>query len=44
MLVDGSARVLFANAAARRLLGSSGGLTLKAGCLHNTGDSDATKD
>ena len=40
MLVDGAARVLFANAAARMLLGSGGGLTLKAGCLHSTGDSD----
>jgi hypothetical protein len=41
MLVDGTARVLFANAAARTLLRSGGGLTLKAGCLHSTGDSDA---
>ena len=40
MLVDGAARVLFANAAARRLLGSGGGLNIKAGCLHSTGDSD----
>ena len=40
MLVDGAARVLFANAAARMLLGSGGALTLKAGCLHSTGDSD----
>ncbi len=40
MLVDGAARVLFANAAARRLLGFGGGLNIKAGCLHSTGDSD----
>jgi nitrogen-specific signal transduction histidine kinase len=40
MLVDGAARVLFANAAARMLLGSGGALTLKCGCLHSTGDSD----
>ena len=40
MLVDGAARVLFANAAARRLLGSGGGLNIKAGCLHSTGDLD----
>ena len=40
MLVDGAARVLFANAAARRLLGSGGGLILRAGYLHSTGDSD----
>ncbi len=36
MLVDGAARVLFANAAARKLLGSRGGLAVKAGCLHST--------
>ena len=41
MLVDGVARVLFANAAARTLLRSGGGLTLEAGCLHSTGDLDA---
>jgi hypothetical protein len=40
MLVDGAARVLFANAAARTLLGSGVGLTLKAGCLHSSDDSD----
>ncbi|MGA9486790.1 MAG: hypothetical protein WBV25_06920 [Methylocella sp.] len=40
MLVDGAARVLFANAAARTLLGSGGGLILRAGYLHSTGDSD----
>jgi len=38
--VRGAARVLFANAAARMLLGSGGALTLKCGCLHSTGDSD----
>ena len=32
--------MLLANAAARMLLGSGGALTLKAGCLHSTGDSD----
>ncbi len=36
MLVDGAARVLFANAAARRLLGSGDGLACKGGCLHST--------
>jgi PAS domain-containing protein len=41
MLVDGTARVLYANAAARRLLGSRCGLAVKAGCLHGTGDLDA---
>jgi hypothetical protein len=40
MLVDGAGRLLFANAAARMLLGSGGGLNLKGGCLHSTGDSD----
>ena len=40
MLVDGAARVLFANAAARRLLGSGGGLILRAGYLRGTGNSD----
>ena len=40
MLVDGAARVLFANAAARRLLGFGGALNIKAGCLHSTGYSD----
>lgn len=43
MLVDGAARVLFANAAARTLLGSGGGLTLKAGCLHSTDSADAVQ-
>jgi hypothetical protein len=43
MLVDGAARVLFANAAARKLLGSGGGLTVKAGFLHSTDGSDAIK-
>jgi hypothetical protein len=38
LLVDGAARVLFANAAARRLLGSRGGLVIKAGS--SIGDSD----
>jgi PAS domain-containing protein len=41
LLVDGAARVLFANAAARRLLGSGGGLVIKGGSLHSTGDFDA---
>ena len=41
MLVDGAARVLFANAAARTLLGSGGGLALKGGCLHSTDSADA---
>jgi hypothetical protein len=40
MLVDGAARVLFANAAARALLGSGGMLALKGGCLHSAGSSD----
>jgi hypothetical protein len=43
MLVDGAARVLFANAAARTLLCSGGGLTVKAGCLHGMDGSDAIK-
>ncbi len=41
MLVDGTSRVMFANAAARRLLNSTGGLTLKGGCLCSTDGSDA---
>jgi len=41
MLVDGSARVLFANAAARRLLGSGSGLVLRGGCLHSADGSVA---
>jgi hypothetical protein len=40
MLVDRAARVLFANTAARTLLGSGGGLTVKAGCVHSTDGSD----
>jgi PAS domain-containing protein len=43
MLVDGAARVLFANAAARTLFGSGGGLTIKAGCLDSTDDSDVVQ-
>jgi len=35
MLVDGVARVLFANAAARTLFDSGGGFALKAGCLQS---------
>ena len=41
MLVDGAARVLFANAAARRLLGSGAGLACKGGCLHSADGSVA---
>jgi hypothetical protein len=41
ILVDGSARVLFANAAARRLLGSGGGLVLAGDCLQSTDGSVA---
>jgi hypothetical protein len=40
MLVDGAARVLFANTAARALLDSGGGLALKSGCLHSTDSPD----
>ncbi|HUI21725.1 MAG TPA: PAS domain-containing protein [Methylocella sp.] len=36
ILVDGAARVLFANAAARSLFGSEVGLTVRAGRLHST--------
>ena len=43
MLVDGAARVLFANAAARALLCSGSGLTLKDGCLHGTGGAAAVQ-
>lgn len=43
ILVDGMARVLFANAAARALLLSGGGLTLKDGCLHGTGGAAAVQ-
>jgi hypothetical protein len=41
MLVDGSARLLYANAAARQLLGADCGLAVKAGCLHSADGSDA---
>jgi hypothetical protein len=41
MLVDGAARVLFANAAARRLLDSTSGLAFKTGFLHSTNGSAA---
>jgi len=41
MLVDGAARVVFANAAARALLNSAGGLALESGCLRSTDGSDA---
>ncbi len=40
ILVDGAARVLFANAAARRLFSSGSGLAFKGGCLHSTDGSD----
>jgi PAS domain-containing protein len=40
-LVDGSARLLYANAAARQLLGSGRGLAVKAGCLHSIDCQDA---
>ena len=43
MLVDGAAGVLFANWAARKLLGSRGGLTVKGGCLHSTDSADAVQ-
>jgi hypothetical protein len=41
MLVDAASRVVFANAAARALLNSAGGLALDAGCLRSTDGSDA---
>jgi hypothetical protein len=41
MLVDGASRVVFANAAARALLNSAGGLALESGCLRGTDGSDA---
>jgi hypothetical protein len=41
MLVDGTSRLAFANAAARALLNSAGGLALEAGCLRSTDGSDA---
>ena len=44
MLVDGAARVLFANAAARTLLGSGGWACLKAGCLHSADGRSPYKD
>ena len=40
ILVDGVARVLFANSAARTLFESGGGLALKAGCLQSADGSD----
>ena len=43
LLVDGAARVMFAHAAARRRLGSRGGLVIKAGSLHSIGDSDGIR-
>jgi hypothetical protein len=41
MLVDGASRVMFANAAARALLNTAGGLALESGCLRGTDGSDA---
>jgi hypothetical protein len=41
MLVDGAAKVLFANAWARALIGSRSGLALEAGCLRSTDGSRA---
>jgi hypothetical protein len=41
MLVDGASRVVFANAAARALLNTAGGLALESGCLRGTDGSDA---
>jgi hypothetical protein len=41
ILVDGAARVLFANAAARRLFSSGAGLAFKGGYLHSTDGSVA---
>jgi hypothetical protein len=41
MLVDGASRVVYANAAARALLNSAGGLAIEAGCLRGTDGSDA---
>ncbi|MBO0733265.1 MAG: hypothetical protein J2P49_02895 [Methylocapsa sp.] len=43
ILVDGAARVLFANAAARRLLSSGTGLAFKEGYLHSTDGSAAVQ-
>ncbi len=43
MLVDGAARVLFANTAARALLRSGGVLALKGGCLHSTDSSETVQ-
>ncbi len=39
MLVDGAARVLFANSAARTLVNSARGLAIKGGCLQSANDS-----
>jgi hypothetical protein len=41
ILVDRAAKVLFANALARELIGSGIGLALEAGCLRSTDGSDA---
>ena len=41
ILVDRAARVLFANAAARRLLGSGAGLVWNDGCLESTDGSSS---
>jgi hypothetical protein len=41
MLVDGAAKVLFANAWARALIGSGTGLAIEAGCLRSTDGSDS---
>jgi hypothetical protein len=43
MLVDGVARVLFANAVARRMFDSGGGLALKAGFLQIADGSDVVQ-
>jgi hypothetical protein len=40
MLVDGTARLLYANAVARQLLKAGCGLAVKAGCLYNADGSD----
>jgi hypothetical protein len=40
MLVDRGAKVLFANAWARALIGSGSGLVLRSGCLRSTDGSD----
>jgi PAS domain-containing protein len=41
MLVDAAARLLYANAAARQLLDSGPGLSVKDGCLHSGDSQDA---